>query len=452
MSAHNWLARELFFPLGCALDRQPQLPRLMREARRVSESTFEEVAARQSSRLQAMAEHAARVSPYYREQLERAGISPGNVRTVGDLAALPLATKAVIREHMEAMLDRSRPLMKATTGGTTGEPMSTWRDLDCYAYRSAVTWETNRWVGWRPGDSVAMVWGARQDLVPSPGWKARLRNALLERTRILDVSGATEEQMLAFLRELAMRPAEILYGYASAFHQLTRLAVARGQRLARPRSIVLTAEPLGAEDRAFCEAAWGAPVYSRYACREFGVIASECPSRCGLHVLMDSVAVEIVRPEGAGETEPGEVVVTDLANFGLPTLRYPMADASRFLGPSRCSLPYPVLAPIDGRVSDFLIAPDGRYISGVILNYELILDISGFAGLQVVQESRELLRLRVVPAQGWGEATKQELQRRLELRFGPGMRVEFEEVPAIEKTASGKLRFTICKVPVAWAG
>ena len=42
------------------------------------------------------------------------------------------------------------------------------------------------------------------------------------------------------------------------------------------------------------ESFWEAPVYNRYASREFGVIASECPRRCGLHVMTDSLVVEIV--------------------------------------------------------------------------------------------------------------------------------------------------------------
>ena len=145
----------------------------------------------------------------------------------------------------------------------------------------------------------------------------------------------------------------------------------------------------------------------------FRSVASECPDRCGLHVLTDSVVVEVVKPAGAGEADPGEVVITDLVNRGMPFLRYPMGDATRWLGPSRCSLPYPVLAPVLGRASDLLVSTDGRYVSGTGIIFDVLADRTAVKGLQLVQESATRITARVVPAQGFGAGEKEQIANRV---------------------------------------
>src|SRR5205823_8367465 len=112
------------------------------------------------------------------------------------------------------------------------------------------------------------------------------------------------------------------------------------------------------------------------------------------------------------EDHPGEVVITDLVNRGMPFLRYPMGDATRFMGPSRCELPYPVLAPVTGRASEFLISPDGRYVPGTGIIFDVLGGRSAVKGMQLVQEERGRLRVRVVPGPGYGAGERNDIARR----------------------------------------
>ena len=62
---------------------------------------------------------------------------------------------------------------------------------------------------------------------------------------------------------------------------------------------------------------------------------------------------------------------------------------------------------------------------------------------QIVQETRERVRLRYVPAVGFDAATTDELKRRLRERLGP-VEVVLEAMDTLPRSASGKLRGVIC--------
>jgi hypothetical protein len=103
-----------------------------------------------------------------------------------------------------------------------------------------------------------------------------------------------------------------------------------------------------------------------------------------------------------------------------------------------------VFAAIEGRSNDLLVAPDGRRVFWVN---------PVFYGLpireaQIVQETAEVLRVRVVPADGFGPGQRAEIEERLRARMG-SVRVVFEECAAIPRGPNGKFRAVVCRVPAA---
>src|SRR5882672_7372511 len=57
----------------------------------------ERLDALRNRKLQALAAHAAAHSPYYHDVFQTAGVSPAGIRTVEDLARLPLLTREIVR-------------------------------------------------------------------------------------------------------------------------------------------------------------------------------------------------------------------------------------------------------------------------------------------------------------------------------------------------------------------
>src|SRR5207248_3298331 len=76
--------------------------------------------------------------------------------------------------------------------------------------------------------------------------------------------------------------------------------------------------------RTLIERVFQAPVFETYGSREFMLIGAECDKHTGLHLVPENHVVEVVDELGQ-PTPPGEegnVVITDLTNYGMPFIRY----------------------------------------------------------------------------------------------------------------------------------
>lgn len=89
--------------------------------------------------------------------------------------------------------------------------------------------------------------------------------------------------------------------------------------------------------------------------------------------------------------------------------------------------------------------PDGRVISGPALTL-IVADMGDVAQVQFVQTASDHVELRVVPGKGYGENTRQELQRRLALYIKGAARLDVVDVASIAKEPSGKYRFVVSRI------
>ena len=66
--------------------------------------------------------------------------------------------------------------------------------------------------------------------------------------------------------------------------------------------------------------------------------------------------------------------------------------------------------------------------------------------MQIVQEAVDRLLIRLVPDDGFGDASYRQIEDLVEETFGDSVQYEVELVDAIPQEASGKYRFCISKV------
>ena len=104
---------------------------------------------------------------------------------------------------------------------------------------------------------------------------------------------------------------------------------------------------------------------------------------------------------------------------------------------------------IEGREADYVVTPAGTLISGISLTENFALLIDGTAQVQIVQETVHDLRIRLVPGDGFGAASRVQIEKLVRDTFGPAVRYDVELVDAIPQEPSGKYRF--CVSPVATA-
>jgi phenylacetate-CoA ligase len=421
--------------------------RYLREFERTQFLTAEEVRQLQWQRLRTLLEHAYDQCPFYRQRFDRTDLTPGDLRGLEDLRALPILEKRDIQEQGEDMVARDWPrddLIPNQTGGSTGAPMSFHLSKARKCSRAAATLRHNRWAGWRVGDRAAVIWGAPRDR-PDTSWRARLRGTLLREPLWLDTANITEANMVAFHAALSAWRPRIIQAYARAAVLFAKYLQARGLTPHRPHALVTSAEVLEADERRLLEDVFGCPVFNRYGCREVSVVASECPAHGGLHIMAEGLYIEIETPHGpAAPGEMGSILVTDLLNHAMPLVRYRIGDLGAWAaGTCPCGRGLPRLERVAGRVTDFLVGCDGRLVSGVYLATYVVAQRPSLGQVQILQHKAGAVTYRIKPGRDFRPERDLDYLRTTTRQYlGEEAVIDSEVVLELPAEPSGKFLFS----------
>jgi phenylacetate-CoA ligase len=241
-----------------------------------------------------------------------------------------------------------------------------------------------------------------------------------------------------------------MIAYPSALLEFARFCSKVNQKIDSLHAVICSAESLLDHDREELEDTLHVRIYNRYGCREVGDIAQEAPGVPGLLVNSDRIFVEILDENGdpCGPNEQGEVVVTDLENYGMPLIRYRIGDYARWADTSiRESLkyPFPVLASVDGRTLDIIRCPGGQRVGGTFWTRTLLRSRPGIKRIQIIQEEPETVQIFYQRERDC--APDYEFYRqKIADKCGPELRVEFIETDKFEYTAGRKFRLVICRL------
>ena len=444
MSLYEPLFRKLLFPAYESVLRRRQTLSYLREYEHDQWRSREQLQVLQWNKLQRLVSHCWQQVPYYRERWSAAGVA--DVRDIAspqDYARLPLLTKADIRANFERMISPAHRegLLYKTTGGSTGEPFRFGYTRESYERRIAVMWRGYGWAGARLGQRALYLWGTS---LGQQKTKDRLYHAAFNRC-VLNSFVMSESNMAAYADAIdGFRP-EVIVSYVGPLVKLAQWLEARGRRVHRPLRVLCAAEALLEHQRALIERVFGCPAFNTYGCREFMLIASECEHRKGLHLTADHLKVEISKPATA-TAGAGEIVVTDLHNYGMPMIRYLNGDmATESDAECACGRGLPMLSRIDGRKLDALYTADGRIMPGEYVVYAF-LNAKGIKRYQVVQKKLDALEVVIVPDHDFEESTVELVRSELRKVLGDGIALDFRFTNEIPLTATGKLRVTLCEL------
>ena len=121
--AYTSMVARLLFPLHERLKRHDSTAR-RRELEKSQWWPQERIERERLGRLRGFLAAAAANVPYYVELFRAQAFDPADVRSLGDLAAIPLLTKALIRSNTDALKARGATgLARFNTGGSSGEPL-----------------------------------------------------------------------------------------------------------------------------------------------------------------------------------------------------------------------------------------------------------------------------------------------------------------------------------------
>jgi phenylacetate-CoA ligase len=448
-TAYETLFRHVLFPAYETLLRRRKTLSYLGDYRRDQWLAPEQVAALQWTRLKALLEHCHRDVPYYRQRWKELGVTPDDIRNLDDYAKLPVLTKADIRAHFDELkADSLRDsLYYKATGGSTGEPMRFGYTRQSNDRRVAVMWRGYEWAGSRMGRRTLYLWGgAVGEPTRKQLRKDHFYNVLFGR-HMLDSFRMSEANIAEYADAIDRYRPEIIVGYVGPLVRLAQWLLATGRKVWQPQSIIGAAEALHEFQRQIIEQAFGCPAFNTYGCREFMLIAAECEKRDGLHVNADHLVVELRKPAGMQDTESGEVVITDLFNYGMPFIRYVNGDmATSSTQRCSCGRGLPMLRRIDGRKLDAIRTPDGHILPGEFFPH-MLKDVPGLERFQLVQRQLDKLDLSIVRGKDFNHDSLAYIHREVTKVLGDSIELDCHFVDDIPLTASGKLRVTISELP-----
>ncbi|MBN7797443.1 phenylacetate--CoA ligase family protein [Parahaliea mediterranea] len=419
--------------------------------RRLEESQWRspgELEALQIERLREFLAAIGRDVPYFRDLFAELGFDPQALAGLDDLRRLPTMGKAEIRANSDRLrATGAGPLARFNTGGSSGEPLVFYLGKQRISHDVAAKRRATRWWGVDIGDPEIVLWGSPIEL----GAQDRLRvvRDSLFRTELLPAFEMSLANMDRFLERIRRRRPAMLFGYPSSLSLLARHARQRGVAMddLGIRVAFVTSERLYDEQRADIEAVFACPVANGYGARDAGFIAHQCPQG-SLHISAEDIVVEVLRPDGqaAAAGESGELVVTHLATGEFPFVRYRTGDVGVLSRePCACGRGLPVLAEIQGRSTDFIVAADGTVMHGLALIY-VLRDIDCVDEFRIVQESPQLTRVQVVAGPNWSDAIEHSVRQQFRQRLGESVEVVIEHLPAIPLEPSGKRRYVVSHV------
>ena len=143
--------------------------------------------------------------------------------------------------------------------------------------------------------------------------------------------------------------------------------------------------------------------------------------------------------------ELGRIVVTDLASYAMPLIRYDIGDMGR---PSEkqcsCGVNLPLMEIVEGRKEDFIRTRDGKLVHAAYLCYTLKDDaVSEF---KMYQKDINKLLVHIVKSPSFNSDTEAMLDGKLRTELGEGMDITFEYLERIPRERSGKLRYFVSEL------
>ena len=279
---------------------------------------------RRDAFLRRLVKHAYDRVPYYRELFDKHRIRPGDIRSKADLDIVPPVTKEDLRQQplqrITATGANLSELITRRTSGSDGSPLSvhrTWLEqnvLQLFRLRAQLG------IGLRLSDRFVTL-GVLRSPHPMDGKRVGRRLAALGVYRRWRLN--VFEDPDALMSKLEELQPDVLGGYPGVLSQLAERLRGGSSRRLRPRFLLSGAEVLTPLLRHTIEGGFGVPVFDMYGCHEINLVAWECPHGGGLHTCDDAAVVELLQGrDPVSEGERGEVVITGLHSYAMPTIRY----------------------------------------------------------------------------------------------------------------------------------
>jgi phenylacetate-CoA ligase len=345
--------------------------------------------------------------PFYKEQMDKKGIKPSDIKSLEDIQKLPFITKTDMRDVYPYGLlatDMSEIVEIHASSGTTGKPV-----VDAYTQKDIEIWSEVMARTLSMGDTTKsdIVHNAYGYGLFTGGFGVHYGARKIGAT-VIPISGGNTKRQLSVMKDfgssvLTCTPSYSLY-LAEAARELgldfSKFPIKAG---------FFGAEPWSENMRKEIESKLHLKAIDIYGLTEIigPGVAAECECQDMLHIFEDHFYPEIIDPVTGQQLEDGkegELVFTTLTKEGTPVIRYRTRDITYLNREKcRCGRTSVRMHRIMGRTDDMLIVRGVNLfpsqveqvllkIDGVEPHYQILVDRKGaLDSLEVRVEMNETL-------------------------------------------------------------
>ncbi len=411
----------------------------------------------QSARLREIVALAYGRVDLYRRRMDALGVEPGDIRSIDDIAKLPLSMKNDLRDTYPFGLfaaDMSNIVRLHASSGTTGKPIVvayTKSDIDVW---SNVVVRSLASFGLHQGDIIQNSYGYG---LFTGGLGLHYGSEAIGATVIPTSGGNTDRQIMVMkdfnVSAICCTPSYFLHILDRASHigiDLRELPIRAG---------IFGAEPWTDAMRAHIEEAAGIKAFDIYGLSEIvgPGVGAECLAQNGLHIFEDHFYPEIIDPEtqeSLRDGEEGELVLTTLSKQAMPILRYRTHDITSIINePCDCGRTIRRIRRITHRSDDMFIVRGVNVFpsqietalleaEGTLPHYQIILTrLSGLDNVEVqIEVTTDVFSDRV----GAMEELQRKLAKQIEHTLGIRVAVTLLEPRSLTRS-EGKAKRVIDK-------
>ena len=451
MSIHNNVRRKLIFPLAERIYGTRLIPYLsfLEESQWWPEQRLR---CFQQKKLRMLLKHSYENVPYYKELFTKLRLKPEEIRTIEDLPKLPILEKELIRENFDnrrivAQNVSKKRLIHWSTSGSTGEPLSFYKDKISDSWNWACKFRGFEWAGYRLGDRNVRIVGNPEIIGKSGRLLEKIKRSLFNML-FISAFEIEEENIDKFVTMINKFKPVMIRGYSSSIYVLADYLGEKHLNIHRPRCVVITGEKCFDWQRRVVEHQFGCAVFDDYGSQEINSIAHECDEHIGLHVSMENVIVEFVDENGQviRDGRIGDIVVTGLNSFSMPFIRYRLGDRGRYLNiKCPCGRASCLIDHIEGRIPDVIFAPSGKHLNVHFFTI-LFRDLASVKQFQIRQKSKDQLETLIVVNRNFDTKDLVIINKEIQEHIGLDMVNSVRIIDNIPLDLTGERKFIISEV------
>ncbi len=351
-----------------------------------------ELRALQSYRLIKTVRHVYENVPFYRDQFDKLGLKPEDIRSVDDLSKLPFTYKQDLRDNYPYSLfavPQDQVVRIHASSGTTGKQTVvgyTQKDLDVWA---EITARALVAAGGSKNDFVHISYGYGL----FTGGLGLHQGATALGASVIPVSTGNTKRQIQIMQDFGSDILCCTPSYALYMGETVR-EMGIDPKTLKLRAGIFGAEPWTEHMRQEIERMLAIKAYDIYGLSEImgPGVSYECSEQSGMHINEDHFIAEIIDPdtdEVLPEGTMGELVFTCITKEALPLIRYRTRDIAMLTRePCSCGRTFIKMTKPAGRTDDMLIIRGVNVFpsqvesvllqfSGTTPNYQLIVDRVG---------------------------------------------------------------------------